>query len=74
MIITIADTGYGIPAQDLPHIFDKFYRVQSSQHLQSEGTGLGLSIVRALVEQHEGSIHVESVAGQGSVFTVRLPL
>jgi two-component system sensor histidine kinase/response regulator len=72
--VVVEDTGYGIPPQDLPHIFDKFYRVQSTQHLQAEGTGLGLSIVRALVEQHNGEISVDSVVGEGSAFTVRLPL
>lgn len=72
--ITIADTGYGIPKDDLPRVFDKFYRVQSDHTRSIAGTGLGLSIVKALVEAHLGSIKVASQVGQGTTFTVRFPL
>lgn len=71
--IHVIDTGLGIPAEDIPHLFDTFFRVQARSHRQIEGTGLGLSIVKAIVEQHGGSIAVSSEYGQGSEFSVRLP-
>jgi two-component system, sensor histidine kinase and response regulator len=71
--IQVADTGLGIPAQDLPHIFEVFFRVQSAEHLKVEGTGIGLPVVKSIVEQHHGQIFVESTPGQGSTFTIRLP-
>jgi signal transduction histidine kinase len=72
--ISVEDSGYGIPARYLPQIFDKFFRVPHSKHRQQEGTGLGLSIVKAIVEQHGGQVQVESQEGQGTCFTVFLPL
>lgn len=69
----VADTGEGIPAQDLPHIFAKMYRVERRQGRYVEGSGLGLSIVRRIVEQHGGSISVQSQVGEGTTFTVTLP-
>lgn len=72
--IIVADTGMGIPEDDVPHLFEKFFRVQSESHLEAEGTGLGLSIVKSIVEQHDGEIHVTSVYGEGSTFTVELPV
>jgi signal transduction histidine kinase len=70
--VTVTDTGEGIPAEALPRIFERFYRVdQSRQH--SRGAGLGLAIAREIVEAHGGTITVESVVGLGSRFTVRLP-
>lgn len=71
--ISVKDEGIGIPAEHLPHIFDRFYRVDKSRSRQSGGTGLGLSIVRELLEAHGETIHVESKVGQGSVFTFALP-
>lgn len=71
--ISVSDTGLGIPPDALPHLFDKFFRVQTTQHKEREGTGLGLSIVKAIVEQHGGSIDVTSEAGKGSRFSVYLP-
>jgi two-component system sensor histidine kinase BaeS len=71
--IQVADTGLGIPAQDLPHIFEVFFRVQSAEHLKVEGTGIGLPVVKSIVEQHNGQIFAESTPGQGSTFTIRLP-
>lgn len=68
----VSDTGEGIPAQDLPNIFEKMYRVER-QGRYVEGSGLGLSIVRRIVEQHGGSISVRSQVGEGSTFTVTLP-
>ena len=72
--ISIIDNGFGIPAADLPHVFEPFYRVRQRAHQRQEGTGLGLSIVKAIVEQHDGSIQITSTPEQGSIFTVRLPL
>ena len=71
VLISVRDSGLGIPAEDQPYVFDKFYRVKSAEHQQVSGTGLGLSIVKAIVEQHGGTIEVAST--QGAVFTVRLP-
>jgi two-component system sensor histidine kinase ResE len=68
----VQDTGEGIPAQDLPHIFEKMYRVERRQGRPVEGSGLGLSIVRRIVEQHGGSISVQSHEGE-TIFTVILP-
>lgn len=72
--ITVADTGLGIPAADVPRLFEPFYRVRAASHAPFEGTGLGLTIVKAIVEQHGGSILVESTEGQGSRFHLSLPL
>ena len=72
-VVRIEDTGYGIPADELPHIFDRYSRVKGHQHL-AVGTGLGLAIVKSLVEAHDGEISVTSEEDVGSVFTVKLPL
>jgi signal transduction histidine kinase len=71
--IALSDTGLGIPAGDLPHVFGRFYRGDAARDRASGGSGLGLSIARALVEAHGGTIAVESVAGQGTTFLVELP-
>jgi signal transduction histidine kinase/DNA-binding response OmpR family regulator len=73
-VIRVKDTGYGIPPDDLPFIFDRFYRVRSDDVKDIEGNGLGLAIVKSVVEQHGGQISVESKPGKGSCFTVTLPL
>ena len=72
--IFIRDTGYGIPASDLPHLFERFYRVRNNGHDEIEGNGLGLAIVRSSARQHGGDVTVESEPGKGSCFTVALPL
>jgi two-component system, sensor histidine kinase and response regulator len=72
-IVVIKDDGLGIPADDLPYLFDRFYRVNSDKHLEAKGTGLGLSIVRAIVEAHNGRVWVESQFGVGTTFYVALP-
>jgi len=72
--IKIKDTGYGIPASDLPHIFDRFYRVRNNGHDDIEGNGLGLAIVKSTAVGHGGDVTVESEPGRGSCFTFSLPL
>ncbi|MEO8026278.1 MAG: ATP-binding protein, partial [Bryobacteraceae bacterium] len=71
--IVIADTGVGIPSQDLPRIFERFYRVDKARSKQVGGTGLGLSIVKHAVERMGGSVTVESELGKGSRFSLFLP-
>lgn len=71
--VRVADNGIGIPQKDLPHIFDRFYRVREQRHEQEEGTGLGLAIAKSIIEQHQGMIWVESTAGVGTVISFTLP-
>lgn len=71
IFLRVMDTGKGIPPADLEHIFDKFYRVRGNK---SEGSGLGLAIVREIVERHGGRVSVESRVGEGTSFTVQLPI
>ena len=73
-MIEVQDTGYGIPEDALPRIFDPFYRVDNRQHRAEEGTGLGLSIAAAIIDQHNGEIQVESQVDVGSTFRIYLPL
>jgi two-component system sensor histidine kinase BaeS len=74
MKITITDTGIGIAMEDLEHVFEYFYRVDSARTKASGGTGLGLAIVKQIVLAHGGEIKAESKLGQGSTFTVLLPI
>lgn len=71
--LAVADTGTGIAAADLPHVFDRFWRAEKSRNRQTGGSGLGLAIVRHLVRAHGGTVTVESEVDAGSTFTVRLP-
>jgi signal transduction histidine kinase len=72
IMIAIEDDGYGIAVEDLPHVFDKFYRGATTEKLTS-GTGLGLSICKKIINGHHGEISVTSTPGTGSIFTLRLP-
>lgn len=72
--IMIADTGTGIDAADLPHIFERFYRGDKARTRTQGGTGLGLAITREIIARHHGVIDVESAPGQGSTFSIRLPI
>ncbi len=73
-ILRVSDNGPGIPKEDQPHIFDRFYRVDKARSRDTGGTGLGLSIVNQLVLMHGGSVSVQSEEGHGSTFTVELPI
>lgn len=72
-LLSVRDNGYGIPGEHLPHIFDRFYRSDSSRTRKYGGSGLGLSITKSIVEAHHGKISVNSTVGEGTTFTVSLP-
>ncbi|HEU4354671.1 MAG TPA: ATP-binding protein [Actinomycetota bacterium] len=74
VVLTVADTGIGIPTRDLGRVFERFYRVDRARSRETGGTGLGLSIVRHVVENHGGTVGVTSELGVGSTFEVRLPV
>lgn len=74
LILQISDQGFGIPAVDLPYIFDKFYRSGNVIGTEIPGSGLGLAIVKSIVESHHGRIWVDSTVGQGSTFTIVFPI
>jgi len=73
-VLEISDTGVGIPAENLAHVFDRFYRVDKARSRDTGGTGLGLSIVQQIVRLHAGSVTVQSEQGKGTTFTVQLPV
>jgi len=72
--LSVADTGNGIPSEELPRIFERFYRVDKARTRESGGTGLGLSIVKHAIESQGGIISVTSRIGTGSTFTIHLPM
>jgi signal transduction histidine kinase len=72
-VLGVADTGVGIPEEDRPHIFERFYRVDKSRSRVQGRTGLGLAITKAIVDAHSGIIEVSSQMGSGSTFRVKLP-
>jgi signal transduction histidine kinase len=72
--VKVSDTGIGILPEDLPHIFERFYRANRARTRDRGGSGLGLAIVQSIVQEHRGSIEVESIAGKGCIFTLQLPL
>ncbi|MCP4138232.1 MAG: SpoIIE family protein phosphatase [bacterium] len=74
IIVSVCDTGIGIPREKMEHVFDRFYQVDGSSTREQEGTGIGLSLVKEYVDLHNGEIRVESEEGQGTLFTVLLPI
>ncbi|MFE9245795.1 sensor histidine kinase [Nocardiopsis sp. NPDC006938] len=73
-VIRVADTGVGISEEELPHVFDRFWRADRSRNRRTGGSGLGLAIVRGMVELHGGTVTASSTVGEGTTFTLRLPL
>ncbi|MFB0536730.1 MAG: ATP-binding protein [Anaerolineae bacterium] len=73
IVVSVQDTGFGIPPADQPYVFDKFYRIQSEETEGISGTGLGLAIVKTVIERHNGQVWVESEPGVGSTFSFTLP-
>ena len=74
MMITVSDSGMGIPEESLNRIYDRFYRVDKSHSREIGGTGLGLSITRNAILLHRGAIKAASIVGEGTTFTVKIPL
>ena len=72
--VSVIDDGIGIPAKDVPHIFDRFYQVESHLTRKHGGMGLGLSVAKMMIEMHGGSITAQSIPGKGSNFTIILPV
>jgi signal transduction histidine kinase len=72
--LRIRDTGIGIPVEDLPHLFERFYRVQGARGRTWEGSGIGLALVQELANLHGGNVQVESELNRGTTFTVSIPL
>jgi signal transduction histidine kinase len=73
LVLRVSDTGIGIPAKDLPNMFSRFFQVDSSSRRKFQGVGIGLALVKELTELHGGTVGVESVEGQGTTFTIRMP-
>jgi signal transduction histidine kinase len=73
LVLSVRDEGIGIPARDLPHIFERYFRGSNIEGWMW-GSGIGLAGTKQIVEQHGGTIEVDSIEGEGSTFTVRLPL
>ncbi|WP_093273772.1 ATP-binding protein [Psychrobacillus sp. OK032] len=74
IMIEVKDTGYGIPKEDLPYVFERFYKADKARTRGKSGTGLGLAIAKNIVERHDGSLSVESEVGVGTTFIIKLPL
>jgi signal transduction histidine kinase len=73
-VVTVTDTGIGIPTSDQERIFERFYRVDAARSREAGGTGLGLSIAKHIVEAHGGHLWVDSVIGEGSKFSFSIPI
>ena len=74
IVITVTDTGEGIAAEHLPHLGERFYRVDSARARQQGGAGLGLAICKSIVEAHNGKMSIDSIAEQGTTVTIELPV
>jgi len=72
--LSVSDNGPGIPPEDIPHLFERFWRAEKSRNRATGGSGLGLAIVKQLIEAHHGEVQVESQTGSGTRFTIRLPV
>ncbi|GAA1512978.1 SpoIIE family protein phosphatase [Sphaerisporangium rubeum] len=72
-VVTVTDTGIGVPADEVPRLFERFHRIESARSRSNEGSGIGLALVQELVALHGGTITATSVEGQGTTFTIRLP-
>jgi PAS domain S-box-containing protein len=72
-VLTVADTGIGIPEQEMPRLFERFHRIENTRSRSNEGSGIGLALVQELVQQHGGTITASSTEGVGTTFTIRLP-
>ena len=73
-IASVSDSGIGIGPEDIPHVFDRFWRTDKARSREQIGAGLGLSIAKWIIDVHGGSISIESELGKGSAFTIHLPL
>jgi two-component system, OmpR family, sensor kinase len=73
-VVSVSDTGIGMLPEDIPHIFERFYRADHARSRDQGGTGLGLTIAQNIIQEHEGNIEVESIPGKGSTFRLKLPM
>ena len=73
VVLAVTDTGAGIPAEDLPLIWERFYKVDKAHTRENHGTGLGLSIAREIIDRHNAQVSVTSEPGAGTTFTIRFP-
>jgi len=72
-VVTVADTGIGVPEQEMPRLFERFHRIENARSRSNEGSGIGLALVQELVQLHGGTIDASSAEGAGTTFTIRLP-
>jgi PAS domain S-box-containing protein len=72
-VVTVADTGIGVPGQEIPRLFERFHRIENARTRSNEGSGIGLALTQELIQLHGGTITASSIKGDGTVFTVRLP-